>query len=69
MSDPCKCEICREAAAVKRFTWVNDAGSGIGGGQQGANMCEACMSFMWDALSRFPNAKETTTIWPLETAA
>jgi hypothetical protein len=64
----CKCDLC-EKPAIKRFTWVNDAGSGIGGGQQGGPMYEACMEFMWDALSRFPNARETTTIWPLEVVA
>ena len=58
--------MCGEAPAVKHFTWVNDEGSGIGGGQQGADMCEACMNFMWDALSRFPVARETVTFWPLQ---
>ena len=58
------CDLCGKPA-IKRFTWVNDSGSGIGGGQQGGPMCENCMEFMWDALSRFPVARETVTIWPL----
>jgi hypothetical protein len=57
--------------AVRRFTWVN-ASSGIGGGEpgigegeQGGPMCEACMSVMWEKLARFPVARETVTICPL----
>ena len=59
-----RCALCG-CTAVRRFTWVNDAGSGIGGGMQGGPMCDSCMSFMWDALDRFPVARETVTIWPL----
>jgi hypothetical protein len=59
-----RCALCG-CTAVRRFTWVNDSGSGIGGGMQGGPMCDSCMSFMWDALDRFPVARETVTIWPL----
>lgn len=58
-----QCAIC-EHKAVRRFTWVN-ASSGIGGGEQGGPMCEACMSVMWEELARYPLARETVTIWPL----
>ena len=58
------CIMCN-APAVKRLTWVNDAGSGVGGGMQGGQMCFECMEFMNDALSRFPMARETVTIWPI----
>ena len=58
------CDMCGKPA-TKRITWVNDSGSGIGGGQQGGPMCYECGEFIWDALSRFPVAKETFTIWPL----
>jgi hypothetical protein len=46
--------------AVRQFTWVTP-----NGGMQGGPMCDSCMSFMWDALDRFPVARETVTIWPL----
>lgn len=59
------CEWCAVKPAEKRFTWVNSAGSGIGSSMQGACMCSDCMESMWDSLSRFPNAKETVTLWPL----
>jgi hypothetical protein len=59
-----KCILC-EKPAEKRLTWVNDTGSGVGGGMQGGPMCFNCMSFMDDALSRFPMARDTLTIWPL----
>lgn len=59
------CMMCNKPA-VKRLTWVNAEGSGVGGGMHGGPMCEPCMEFIWDALSRFPAARETVTIWPLE---
>lgn len=58
------CILCN-GRAEKRFTWVNDAGSGIGGGMQGGPMCYNCMEHMDDMLCRFPVARETVTIWPL----
>jgi hypothetical protein len=61
---PCECCLC-SALAVKQATWVNDSVCGVGGGLQGGPMCENCLEFMWDALSRFPVARETWTIWPL----
>jgi hypothetical protein len=63
-----KCTLCPKPA-VKRLTWVNDSGSGIGGGLQGGPMCLDCMSFINDALSRFPVARDAITIWPLEAQA
>lgn len=60
-----KCTYCGKPSE-KRMTWVNDSASGIGGGMQGGPMCAPCMEFTWDALSRFPKAKETVTIWPLD---
>lgn len=62
------CTMCQKQAE-KRFTWVNDTGAGKGAGLQGGPMCDHCMEFMWDALSRFPTAEETVTIWPLKEAA
>ena len=58
------CILCNKPA-VKKFTWVNDAAPGVGGGQQGGPMCEPDMAMMWDQLSRFPVSRETVTIWPL----
>lgn len=58
------CILCNKPA-VKRFTWVNHDGSGVGGGYQGGPMCEVDMEFMWDALSRFPAARDSVTISPL----
>ena len=59
------CEMCGTTPAEKHVTWVNDGGSGIGGGLQGCPMCYACGQNMWDALSRFPNAASTVTLYPL----
>lgn len=58
-----KCIMCENADAAKKFTWVNSGDEGVGGGMQGGDMCEPCMSLMWDAL--FPLARETVTIWPI----
>ena len=58
------CILCN-GPAVKRFTWVNGDGSGVGGGLQGGAMCERDMQLMWDALDRFPVAKSSVTIWSL----
>ena len=59
------CVLC-DKVAEKQLTWVNCSGSGIGGGLQGGPMCFSCMDFMNDALSRFPTASQTLTIWPLD---
>jgi hypothetical protein len=59
-----RCALCG-CTAVRRFTWVNNSGSDIGGGMQGGPMCEACMQSVWKTLERYPSARETVTIWPL----
>jgi hypothetical protein len=59
------CVMCQKPAE-KHFAWVNTGGSGVGASTQGGNMCFACMSLTWDALSRFPNAREAVTISPIK---
>lgn len=60
------CGICSQKPAERYFTWVNQEGSGVGGGLHGERMCFDCMRDMSDALSRFPVARDTVTIWPLD---
>jgi hypothetical protein len=51
---------CHHPDKEARLTWVMSLGQ-----QDSGPCCGACLAALWAGLSRYPNAIETATLWPI----